>query len=183
MAIIPAVLIALDQDRLAARDEEPGGRVAREVAVQVRGRALVVVLEDRLRGRAPQPRRSVGAPHEAALEHLVELAVGPDEEGNAEERRAIAGREAVARPILFGVRPVRREPRRRPHQARRLGDDALARTRCGASADDDREQARGAEPTLELRARHGGRDGSTLTTIVGAAAVSSGSRFPREERP
>ena len=105
MAIVAPVLVALDEDRVAARDEEPGGRVAREVPVQIRGRALVVVLEDRLRGRAPQPRRSVGAPHEAALEHLVELAVGPDEEGNAEERRpartatppiAIAGGAAVS---------------------------------------------------------------------------------------
>src|SRR6266850_7933168 len=113
MAIVPAVLVALDQNRVATRDEEPGGRVTREVPVQVGGRALVVVLDDRLRSGAGQGRRRVGAPYEAALEHLIELAVGADEEGNAEEGRAVAGRKACARPVLLGVRTVRREARRR----------------------------------------------------------------------
>ena len=34
MPIVPAVLVALDEDRFAARDEEPGRRVAREVVVE-----------------------------------------------------------------------------------------------------------------------------------------------------
>ena len=40
MASFPRVLVALDKDGVAARDEEPRRRVAEQVEVQVGGRAL-----------------------------------------------------------------------------------------------------------------------------------------------
>src|SRR3989442_8849124 len=112
MAIVAPVLVALDEDRVATRDEEPGGRVAREVPVEVRGRALVVVLDRRLRGCAPQPRQRGGTPDEAALEHLVELAVGADQERPAKEAPSNAGPAAVPRSLVP-------RPRTAPPEARR----------------------------------------------------------------
>ena len=49
-----AVLVAFDEDRVAAGDEEPGGRVAREVVVEGECLALILVADCRLRGRARQ---------------------------------------------------------------------------------------------------------------------------------
>jgi len=48
MPIVPAVLVTLDENRLARRDEETGGRVAREVVVQRVGLARELISEGRL---------------------------------------------------------------------------------------------------------------------------------------
>src|SRR5439155_1188421 len=82
---------------------------------------------------APQPRRRGGTPDEAALEHLVELAVGADQERRAKEARAIAGRVAVARSVVLGVRTARREARRGRGSGRRARGDAVARAGRPAS--------------------------------------------------
>jgi len=37
MPIVPGVLIALDQDPVVARDEKPGGGIARKVGVEREG--------------------------------------------------------------------------------------------------------------------------------------------------
>jgi hypothetical protein len=55
MTVVAPVLVALDEDRIGARDDEAGGWVAREVAVKVGGRPLVVILDRRFRGGARQP--------------------------------------------------------------------------------------------------------------------------------
>ena len=73
MAVASAVLIALDEQRVAARDDEPGRRIAREVAVDVRRGALVVVLNRRLGCRTSQRRWSVATPDKPALEDAIEM--------------------------------------------------------------------------------------------------------------
>ena len=54
MPVVPRVLIAFDEDRVATGDEEPGGRVAREVVVKGECLALILVANCRFLGRARQ---------------------------------------------------------------------------------------------------------------------------------
>ena len=54
MPIVPAILVALDEDRFAPHDEEARGRVAREVVVKGECLALILVADCRFRGRACQ---------------------------------------------------------------------------------------------------------------------------------
>jgi hypothetical protein len=50
MPIRPRILVALDEDGVTTRDEEPGGRVARKVVVERARLALVLVTQGRLGG-------------------------------------------------------------------------------------------------------------------------------------
>jgi hypothetical protein len=108
MPIVPRVLIALDQDRVAARDEQPGGGVARQVVVERAGLRLVLVAQGRLGGRAGEPRRRGGSTDQPPFQDLVVVTEPADE-----ERDAIDGsdRIALARAVLLGVRPARGEAR------------------------------------------------------------------------
>src|SRR5215475_7793660 len=54
MTVVARVLVALDQDRVIARDEEPGGRIALEVLMEPAALALVIVANLRLTRRSPQ---------------------------------------------------------------------------------------------------------------------------------
>ena len=101
--VVPRVLIAFDEDRVTAGDEEPGGGVAREVVVKGECLALVLVADCRFRGRARQRRRRRGTAHQPTLKDLVEMAVGADEEGWTRAGRAVADRIATR---------SRRSPRR-----------------------------------------------------------------------
>ena len=112
MPIVPRVLVALDEDRIVPRNEERGGGVAREVVVDGEGRPLVRVANRRLGRRAPDPRRRRPAANQASLEDLIEMTLCADEDGDLEERRAVADRIAIARAGPLGVRAARGEPRR-----------------------------------------------------------------------
>ena len=66
MPVGARVLVALDEDRVVPGDQEPGGRIAGEVLLQIEAPALVFVAERRLDGRAAERRRHVGPTHEPA---------------------------------------------------------------------------------------------------------------------
>ena len=53
MPIVPRVLVALEEDRVAPRDEEPGRGAAREVVVEGERLAIMLVADDGLGGRRP----------------------------------------------------------------------------------------------------------------------------------
>ena len=55
MPVVPAVLIALEEDRVAARDEEPRGGVTREVIVDAEGLSVELVARGRLRRGTLEP--------------------------------------------------------------------------------------------------------------------------------
>ena len=67
MLVRAAVLIAFDENRVAARDEQAGGRVAREVVVERQLGALVGPRDARL-GDADEARGRRRFPDEPALE-------------------------------------------------------------------------------------------------------------------
>ena len=113
MPVVPRVLVALDEDRVAAGDEEPGGGVAREVVVERECSSLILVANCRFRGSARQRRRRRGAAHQPTLIDLVEMAVTTDEEGGAGAGRAVADRIATARAVVLRVRAALGKPRLR----------------------------------------------------------------------
>ena len=113
MPIIAAVLVALDEDRFAARDEEAGRRIAREIVVERTGLAPELVSERRLGVYARETRRRGGAPNHPAFENLVEVTLRADEERNLKEGRAVADRIAPARAIVLAVGAARDEARPR----------------------------------------------------------------------
>ena len=82
MPIVARVLVALDEDRVVAGDEEPGGRVPREVLIQAETLAPVVIANFGLGRRPDQSRRHTGPMNQPALEDLVEMTEGADEEAN-----------------------------------------------------------------------------------------------------
>src|SRR5947207_12807404 len=146
MAIVAAVLVTLDEDRVVARDEKSGGRVAQEVQVEIGGRALEVVLNDRLGRCARQSRRRVARPDQTALEDPIELAVGADEERRAEKRRAIAGPKAIVDSVLVGIRATGPKSWCRGHGGGWAGHGARARVlRRGGAVH---------ETKLQLSGRH-----------------------------
>ena len=85
MPIVAAVLVALDEDRVAARDEEAGGRIARQVVVERAGLAPKLVAERRLGVYARETRRRSGAANQPAFEDLVEMTVRANEERDSIE--------------------------------------------------------------------------------------------------
>src|SRR5262249_26627980 len=85
MPIVPAVLVTLDEDRVAARDEEAGGRVAPEVVVERAGLAPKLVAERRLGVYASERRRRGGAANQPAFEDLIEMTLRADEERDSKE--------------------------------------------------------------------------------------------------
>jgi len=90
MPIVPGVLVALDEERVAARDDEPGRGVAREVVVAREGFACVRVVKGRFGSHAGELRGGGGAPDQAAVQDLIERTVGADEKGTSIPVRAIA---------------------------------------------------------------------------------------------
>ena len=100
----PRILVALDEDGVATRDQESGGRVARKVVVERAGLALVLVTQGRLGGRTEQPRRRGGPSDRPTLQELVVVAEHADEEPEAIDR---FDRVALARTVLLGVRAAR----------------------------------------------------------------------------
>ena len=86
MPVVPRILIAFDEDRVSAGNEEPGSGVAREVVLKGEGVALVFVADCRVpRGCTRQRRWCRGAVHQSALEDLVEMAGGAHKEGRTQE--------------------------------------------------------------------------------------------------
>ena len=173
MAIVAAVLVTLDEDRVVARDEKSGGRVAQEVQVEIGGRALEVVLNDRLGRCARQSRRRVARPDQTALEDPIELAVGADEERRAEKRRAIAGRKAIVDSVLVGIRATGRKSWCRGDGGGGAGHGAVARDRRrrGASHEQTDQHGDHRKPPWDERVCHRGRH-----RIIGPT-------FPQEARP
>jgi hypothetical protein len=114
MPIVPRVLVALEEDRVAPRDEEPGRGVAPEVVVEGERLAIVLVADDGLGGRAAERRRRGRPAHDPALEHMIEMTLRAHEEGQAEIRRLVTDRIAGVRAVLAGVRATGREPWPRP---------------------------------------------------------------------
>ena len=55
MPIVPGVLVPLDEERLAARDDEPSRGVAREIVVEREGFACVFVANGRFGMSAVRP--------------------------------------------------------------------------------------------------------------------------------
>ena len=119
MPLVPRVLIALDEDRVVARDEEPSGRVPREVLIQPEALAPEVVANLRLGQRPRESRRRFGPLEPPRLEDLVEVALGADEEGNLKVSRPVTDGIALAGTVLLGVRTVRRDARHRNRRRRR----------------------------------------------------------------
>src|SRR5262249_33632069 len=111
MPVVAAVMVALQENRVAARDEQAGGEVAPEVIVDGRALALVLVTHRRLHRRALEPRRCRPSSHRARLADLIEVADRALEEGERVERPTIAHGIAVVRAEGVGVRPARREAR------------------------------------------------------------------------
>src|SRR5712692_5709467 len=124
MPVRATVLVALDENRVAACDQKARRRVAREVVIQyqvrARGRPADTGLSDPYETR--RRRRLVNEP---APEDLVEMAEGADLPRSAPERRGGALRVPHARPELFGVGAARGEPGRRLA----AGDRRIARLR------------------------------------------------------
>src|SRR5438128_12306666 len=112
MPVRATVLVALDENRVAACDQKTRRLVAREVVIQCQVRAP---------GRPGDP--GLSDPHETrgrrrlvnepAPEDLVEMAEGADLPPSTPERRGVALRVTHARPERFGVGAARGEAGRR----------------------------------------------------------------------
>ena len=113
MPVVPRVLVAFDKDGIAPGDEEPSGRVAREVIVKSECLALIFVANRRFRGRPRQRRRRRSAAHQPTLIDLVEMALATDKEDYTLTRSALADRIALARAVVLGIRAALGEPRTR----------------------------------------------------------------------
>jgi hypothetical protein len=111
MSIVPPVLVALDQDRVVAGDDQSGGGVPREVVVEGEGLPLALIADGRLDGHTPEGRRRRGPAHAPALEDLIQVTERADQIGNPEKRGRVADGIAVGRPVVPGVRSARRETR------------------------------------------------------------------------
>src|SRR3989442_10251224 len=102
------------------------------------GPPMVRVAGRRLRAGALEPRRRSGSTDRPALEDLVEMTVGADQERDAKEARAVADRIAAARAIRLRVRAVLAEawrggwppPQRAPGERGSERDDGNAMGRC-----------------------------------------------------
>jgi hypothetical protein len=159
--VVPRVLIAFDEDRVATGDEEAGGRVAREVIVKGECLALILVANCRFRGRARQRRRRRGAAHQATLIDLVEMALASDEEGYTLTRPAGTDRVAIARAVVLGVRTTLGEPRT---------------AAADGSPEDD-------PPAMASREPVGGGDAQPARTAVSThAAASDSTTMPSSPR-
>jgi hypothetical protein len=96
IAVGTSVLIALDDDRLVARDEQPRRRVAREVVVERQVEPLELPPDRRFGGCAHEARRRRGLANASPLEDLIHVAERADQHRDRVERRAIADRIALA---------------------------------------------------------------------------------------
>ena len=162
IAVGPRVLVALDEDRLVAGDQEPGRRVARQIVVEAEGLPLVLVAQRGL-GRGPRERRRFRGPMDrCAREDLVLVALRADQERDAEEGRAVAERIALAGAVLVGIRSTRVEGR----DLAAAAPTAVWRTRPG------RSRARRRRPTPKIHSRRS----------RSRAARPRGTRSPRARR-
>jgi hypothetical protein len=102
MPVRAAVLVALDEDSVTARNQQASRRVAREVVIQCQIRAPERRVDMRLRDprEARGRRRFVNEP---GLEDLVQMAEGADAPPSAPVGCGVARRVAYARTELFGV--------------------------------------------------------------------------------
>src|SRR4026207_878103 len=92
MPVVPRVLVALEKNGIALSNQEPRGRVAREVIVKSKFLGLALVAPRRSRGRPRQQRRCRSATHQPTLIDLVEMALATDKEGYTLTRSALADR-------------------------------------------------------------------------------------------
>jgi hypothetical protein len=144
--VVPRVLVAFDKDGIALSDQEPGGRVAREVIFKGECLPLIFVANRWFYCRPRQRRRRRAAAHQPALIHLVEMALATDEEGYTLTRPAGADRVAIARAVP-GVRATLGKPRPRRRywvrcgRSRRGSARVFCRRRCTTS-DDGSKHAR-----------------------------------------
>ena len=167
VAVGPRVLVALDEDRLVAGDQQPGRRVPRQVVVEAEGLPLVLVAQRRL-GRGPRERRRVRGPADhVRREDLVLVALRADQIGDAEEGHPAAEWIALAGSLLVGIRSTRVEARPEIGGLRRR----RRRRRCGARDEDDRERG-GDDLTQKIHSR----------PPRSRAARPRGTRSPRARR-
>ena len=102
MPVRAAILVALDEDGVTARDQQAGRRGPLQVVVQ----RQVGVLEPPGDARLDDPHEARGRrrfPNEPGVEDLVEVAVGADDRPDVIERRAVAFRVARAGAELYRV--------------------------------------------------------------------------------
>jgi len=140
MPIVPGELVALDKERVAARDDEPGRGVAREVVVEREGFACVFVANGRFGSDAGELGGYGAAPDQSAFEDLIEMTEGADEKGNSIPVRAIADGIAVARAVVVGVRAAGGEARSRESGR---PDGARLPRRCATGKDSSKQAGRG----------------------------------------
>ena len=105
MAVRAPVLVALDQDRVAARDQQPGRRAARQVVVERQFEALERPCDGRL-GDTDEPRRRRRPVDEPRFEDLVEMAIR-----SATARRSTTRRRRTSRRRVRPPRSAARTPR------------------------------------------------------------------------
>jgi len=86
MPIVPAVLVTLDENRLAARDEETGGRVCARGSRRACGSRPRTHIGGPARSRRGETRQGGGAANQPAFEDLIEMTVRANEERDSKER-------------------------------------------------------------------------------------------------
>src|SRR5215467_4498762 len=102
MPVRATILVALDENRVAACDEKARRRIAREIVVYSQVRAAERPSDTRL-GNPDEARGRRRPVNEPAAEDLVEMAVGADAPSSAPVVRGGALRVAQARTKRFGV--------------------------------------------------------------------------------
>src|SRR6188508_3282587 len=157
MTVVAPVLVALDQDGVAARDEQSGSGVARQVVIDRAFLPVVHVREGRLDGCPSEPRRRVGATDQTSFQEVVLMA----EDANPEPG-AIDGFDRVvqARTVFVSVRAVCTEARsgtrnaagRRGAGPGRVGFRSHRRLAAGKRETDDAEKD--LPNAMQVRASH-----------------------------
>ena len=140
MSIDPGVLVPLDEERVVARDDEPGRGVAREIVVEREGFACVVVANGRFGSDASELEGHGAAPDHSAFQDLIKMTEGTDEKGNSIPVRAIADRIPVARAVALGLRAAGGEARS-GESGHLDGARRLRQHRRGATGKDGGKQA------------------------------------------
>src|SRR5215510_12460621 len=115
MPVRAAVLVALDQNRVPACNQEPGSRVAREVVIQREIRAPERQERDVRLSDTDEARRRHRLANEPASEDLVQMAKGADAPSSAPVRCPGALWIAHGGAERFGVGATGGEARRWLH--------------------------------------------------------------------
>src|SRR5262245_51452774 len=103
MPVRATVLVALDEDCVAAGDQEARRRVMREIIIQCQVGAAERRKRDARLSDAHEARGGARLANVPATEDLVQMAVGADAVASTPERHGIALRVAQARTKRFGV--------------------------------------------------------------------------------